>query len=174
MLESFSIGNWGWIIFYLVLTSVFSQRLLIWLLGSRKKSSLLLKVETTYGKSLRNLGLLYAVVSLLMLAEVLGGHYETTGKLVENISRFVFISSNSLYFVVAGNNYLEFRSQGIYSMLAFFPWQNIKSYSWQQPKPETIRLRVNLRRYGFFSILAVPIADIEAIEQILHERISRV
>jgi hypothetical protein len=42
MLESFSIGNWGWISFYLVLTAVFSKRLLIWFLGSRKKSSLLL------------------------------------------------------------------------------------------------------------------------------------
>lgn len=173
MLESFSIGNWVWIIFYLVLTALLSQRLLIWLLGSRKKSLLLLKVETTYCKDLRNVGLLSVVVSLLMLSDILGGHYETTGKLVENISRFLLWSSNSLYLIVVGQNYLEFRSQGIYSMLEFISWQNIKSYSWQKQKKETIKLRLDLRgSLLFINILAVRIEDVEEIEQILHDRIS--
>jgi Domain of unknown function (DUF5673) len=174
MLESFSIGNWGWIIFYLVLTTIFCKRLLIWLLRRHKTGALLLKAETTYGKALRNVGLLTIVVSLLMSADLLSGyHHQTPGKLAENIVRLVFNWLYSLYFVLAGHQCLEFRSQGIYWMLVFTPWHNIKSYSWQQPKKETIRLRLDLR-YSFLSIFGVPIEDIEAIEQILHERISSV
>ena len=164
-------------IFYIIFTLVINFLLISWFSRNQTDNILLLSVEQRkQSQLLFYVGLFNSVVASFMtywfLEQVSTGHSQFNNLIVET-SRITLIWSFSILFLVVGSSKLEFREKGIYLMLLSIPWHRVKSYYWDKSKSNIIKLQLSPSHplsVGF-KIIAVPTKDLEAVKQILNERL---
>lgn len=172
------LGKYGWIGFATLCTGGVSLWLLTWLFTRKEAGALLLNAEQSSRPKLFGLGILQMAVGLavfiicLFFLQVSSGLSRYTS--LEELSRLGFQWSSGVYFVALVISNLEFRENGICHMYSLISWQRIKSYTWEQSKPNTLTIRFK-PRFPLFPrsmSMAIPSQHRDSVSYILNERLQ--
>lgn len=171
-----SLGKYGWVSFYILAVGI-SIWLLSWVVRKQEAGVLLLDVgKTVQNKLLFWFGLFQLAgagfMTWLFSEQVSRGllQYSSLGTESSKLAFYWFLG---IFFMALGLNKLEFRENGICFMFSFIAWQRVKSYHWEQSKPNTLTIRFKPRYLllpGFMS-MAIPAKHRDAVSHILNERL---
>jgi hypothetical protein len=171
------LGKYGWISFFTLYTVGISIWLLSWFFRKQEAGVLLLDIgKTAQNKLLFWVGLFEVAVAgfmtWLFFEQVSMGlpQYSSLGT---EVSKLAFWWSFSIFFMLLGLSKLEFRENGICFMFSFIAWQRIKSYDWEQSKPNTLTIRFEPRYPLFpgFMSMSIPAKHRDAVSHVLNERL---
>jgi hypothetical protein len=172
------LGKYGWVSFYILCSLGISIWLLNWFFRKQEAGTLLLDIgKTAQNKLLFGVGLIGVVVAgsmtWLFFEQVLR-ELPQYGSLGKEVSKLVFFWSWAIYSMLLGLSKLEFRENGICFMLSFIVWQRVKSWDWEQDKPNTLTIRLKPQyplSFSWFMSMVIPAQHREAVSYILDERL---
>jgi hypothetical protein len=172
-------GKYGWVSLYILYAVGIIIWLLNWFFQKQEAGVLLLDIgKNAQNKLLFWVGLLDVAVAgfmtWLFFEQVSRGlpQYSSLGT---EASKLVFWWSFAIFFMLLGLSKLEFRENGTCFMFSFIAWQRVKSYNWEQSKPNTLTIRFKPRYPLFlfpgFMSMAIPAKHRDAVSHILNERL---
>jgi Domain of unknown function (DUF5673) len=170
-------GKYGLVGFQFFFAVTIIVSLLSWSLRKQKAGILLLDIgkNEDLWVSQVGVGLLWAALAgynaWSFFRQVPRGNLQYFS-IVTKVSELAFYLSVAISLILQGFSKTEFRVKGICTYFRFISWQQIKSYNWEESKPNvlTIRYKPRFPLFPKWMSWTIPMRYREDISRILDER----
>jgi len=166
---------WAVVMAYFILSKNFEM--VRWLIQRRRAGAVLLSIgQVAPLKRMTYVGLYLAALTLVSIFKLLldsPGNSDTISTWEKPIY-LVFAVTMSFYFISLGLRKLEIIGSGISYGYSLFKWKRIRSFDWEQNKPNTlvIYLKSFLPFFNDFRSMVIPSKYRDSVDSILRERLA--
>ncbi|MGF1523205.1 MAG: hypothetical protein ACFBSF_12895 [Leptolyngbyaceae cyanobacterium] len=148
----------------------------IWFFQIQNLGDLLLSIKNTYqDKSVFRAGIFFVFLTIFRTGALVWDSNESLQDfdLISRMVEVIFGWLVTSYLILLGLSPLEFRENGISFMYFFISWTRMKSFIWEESKPNTLTIWFKPRFFFLPGFISIPIPEKyrEAATQILHEKV---
>jgi Domain of unknown function (DUF5673) len=174
-----SSGKYGFVVIQILFVATIIVWLLSWSFRKQKAGILLLDIgkNEEFWVVQVGIGLAYAAFAgyktWSFFRQVSKGDLQYAS-FVTKVSDLAFWSSLAICVILQGLSKTEFRHKGICAYFRFISWQKIKSYNWEESKPNilTIRYKHRFPLFPNWTSWPIPVRYREDVSRILDERLQ--